>query len=1100
MPSEKNAVELPLIAQLEAMGWKHLDASTGGAPAHRESLREVVLRNRLRDSLYRINTEDGEPWLDDQRILQAANALLRPTANNLLEINQEVTDLLIGGTTVDAPEGSANQRDRHVAYIDWERPERNDFAVIRQFTVELPGGHWRKTIQPDLVLFVNGLPLVVIENKAPHEQLTQAMDQLRRYANQRSPRGDPEGSERLFHTNQLVVASKFDQAKAGTFTSGLEHFAAWKTVEPSTQDEVRREVRKSEDTGLSQQEMLVAGMLRPSHLLDIIRHFTLFMTTNGRTAKVVARYQQYRAVRRAIHRLETGKTRQQDGVDDRRGGIIWHTQGSGKSLTMVFLVRVMRSLARLTPFKIVVVTDRRDLQKQLRKTAYLTGETPNTARDVNEVKQYLSYQGKDLVFVMIQKYRDGQTTQNGDTSDEPESEETGTEFANSMPTLGELNRDEDILVLIDEAHRSQATELHSSMREALPNAALIGFTGTPIIMGDKKRTTTIFGEYIDYYRIKESQLDGATLPILYEGKTATASVREADSLDELFDEWFADLTEEQKQRLKQQFATKNQVLEAPELIERKAQDMLWHYVESILPNEFKAQVVAVTRKAAVRYRDGFLEARRELLRQVDALDPAQVSKEAIDNADELPAKQRRLVRAFQYRELIERLDFVPIISDTQNDPKEYEEWTNPTKQDRWIAEFKKKLPSSTDEDPNETSPVAFLIVKSMLLTGFDAPVEQVLYLDRHIKEAELLQAVARVNRTNAHKTAGYVVDYYGVATNLKEALAAYSTEDVEGALERLTDEIPELWTRAERVRQVFTRNGNHQVTTADDVEACVQLLADEKLRAEFETAFRLFSDSVETVMPRAEAKPFLPMLKIYGVVRFETRRRYRQDVDGFDPAQFGGKVRELIDTHIAALGIQTKIPPVSITASDFDDKVDALGSDRARASEMEHAIAHHIRENLDQDPAYYESLAERLRQVLQEFDGKWDQACEALKPLVEEARRGREEGADGLDPKTHSPFFDLLREELQKQRGVDQLDEHSTEILRGLTVELVDKIKQDIAVVGFLERQHLQVWLQQDVYGLLDHPDLFELDRLQEFAGRVVELAKSNHARLSSSE
>ncbi|MDR7300992.1 type I restriction endonuclease subunit R [Haloactinomyces albus] len=1119
LPTEKDATEWPLIRQLEAMGWTHLPALTEeGAPVGRDSLRDVVLAGRLREALQRINTLDGQPWLDEHRISQAANVVYRPKATSLLEINRELTDLLVGGTEVDAPEGAANQRARHIDYIDWEHPERNDFVVTSQFTVELPGGQGRKRIKPDLVLFVNGLPLVVIETKAPHQPLTEALDQLRRYANQRNPHGEPEGSERLFRTNQLVVAANYDTAKVGTVTSGAEHFAAWKTVEPAEVADVLGEVGKPADGELSGQETLVGGMLRPAVLLDLVRHFTLFTETGGRTAKIVTRYQQYRAVRRAISRLENGRTRQQDGVQDRRGGIIWHTQGSGKSLTMVFLVRVMRSRARLRPFKIVVVTDRKQLQDQLRATAALTGETARTARTVTEVKQHLSYSGKDLVFAMIQKYRDteqGSTDSGADSEtntaeDTEEAGEDGSEGASAssgeikrtMPSLGELNRAENILVLIDEAHRSQSSELHTSLREALPNAALIGFTGTPIVMGRKKRTTKIFGDYIDRYTITESQDDGATVPIRYEGKTTTAAVRDADNLDELFDDMFVEYTDEQLQRIKQRWGTKNQVLEAPELIKRKARSMLWHYVESILPNGFKAQVVAVSRKAALRYRDAFLEARRELLDELDSLEPEQVIPEAIDRVDELPARQRRLVRAHRYRWLIEQLDFAPVISGSHNDPKHYDEWTNASKQDRRIAEFTRKLPRSADDDPTATSPLGFLIVKSMLLTGFDAPVEQVLYLDRHIKEAELLQAVARVNRTSAHKTAGYVVDYYGVAAHLKDALAAYADEDVEGALTSLADEVPEMATRAERLRQVFARHGIHQVTTDEDVEACVQLLADERLRAEFETAFTRFSSAVETIMPRPEAKPYLPMLKAHALVRYETRRRYREDTDGFDPGQVGEKVRELIDTHIAALGVQDKVPPVSITAADFDEKVDALTGDRAKASEMEHAIRHHISEHLDSDPAYYESLAERLQQVLQRFDGQWDQAYDALKPLVEEARRGRgDEDGSGLDPRTQAPFFDLLCALLRQQRGAD-LDDGTVEVLRSVTVDVVDKISAEIDVVGFWENPNAQHRLRQDVVELLDGytvegGELFEWERLDGVSDQVVDLAKSNHRRLT---
>lgn len=477
----------------------------------------------------------------------------------------------------------------------------------------------------------------------------------------------------------------------------------------------------------------------------------------------------------------------------------------------------------------------------------------------------------------------------------------------------------------------------------------------------------------------------------------------------------------------------------------------------------------------------------------------------MDEVDELPRKQRRVVLAHRRRWLIERLDFAPVISGAHNDPPHWARWTASSEQERRIADFKRELPTSPDEDG--TSTLSFVIVNSMLLTGFDAPVEQVLYLDRNIKEAELLQAIARVNRTATNKPAGYVVDYYGVAAHLKQALAAYSDADVEGAATRIAGEIPLLKERAERVRQVFASRGIDQIATDADVEAAVQLLlSDERLRAEFEVAFRQFSSSVETVLPRPEARPYVGMLKTYGVVRFQARRRSREagatDED-FDPAKFGARVRELIDTHIAALGVESKIPPVSITAEDFDQKVEECGNARTRASEMEHALRHHINEHFDEDPAHYQSLAERLREVLEELEGQWEDAVQALKPVVDQARRGREDHDSGLDPKTQAPFFELLLGELVQERGGAAVADEHRQVLRSVTVEVVRKIREEIVTVGFWEKPAAQQVLHGNVARLLDNPTingggLFGFERLDGIADRVLELARANHARLAA--
>jgi type I restriction enzyme, R subunit len=1080
---EYQRVELPLVEQLKGLGWVHVEGSKSDpGVTGRGSFREVFLEGRLRDALRRINHDrDGRPWLNEARVAQAVGALTRPKAVRLIEINQELTERLLLGTTVDGVEGWDHGRDRTVQFIDWEHPERNEFLVVNQFRVDEPGGQGHKFIAPDLVLFVNGIPLVVIEAKSPGvvEPMVKAIRQLRRYAGQR---GQPEGNERLFHTNQFVVATSFEKALVGTFTAAEEHFAEWKTTEPAPEADVCVSLGV---TALSSQERLVAGMLAPQRLLDLVRHFTLFMQAGPRTVKAVARYQQYRAVHRALDRLTMGATRAQDGELDRRGGIIWHTQGSGKSLTMVFLVRAMRTREDLVRFKVVVVTDRTDLQLQLSSTAALTGESVLTATSVAKLRELLSAPGKALIFAMIQKYRNPQARKDDDAA---------------LKSLGVLDTSEDIVVLVDEAHRSQGSALHANLLKALPNCARIGFTGTPIIMGRRKYTASIFGDYLDRYTILQSEADGSTLPILYEGRTTKAAVRDAADLDELFEDMFAQHTPEELEAIKKRWATRGNVMEAPKLIAAKARSMLRHYVDTVLPNRFKAQVVATSRVAAVRYREAFLAARDELLAELDALAPDMRSADAADRADSLPGKQARLVRAWPFRDVIAALDFVPVVSGEQNDPADWAQWTDKTKQDAVITRFKRPLPAGGDADPEHTSPVAFLIVKSMLLTGFDAPAEQVMYLDRHIKEAELLQAIARVNRTAHGKNAGYVVDYYGVAENLKVALAAYAVEDVQGAMTSVADQVPLLAERRQRVRNLFEARGIDRFDTQADQDACVEALADERLRAAFEAAFKLFTMSMEIVLPRPEALPFVPDAKAFGAIAFAARRRYRED--GFDASLYGSKVRRLIDDHVEALGIEQKIPPISITAADFDTKVAGLHSDRARASEMEHAIRYHLREHWDEDPEHYDRLSERLEEIIEELGEQWEQLALALGDLLPEVRAGRQADDSGLDPVAEAPFYDLLRRELAGEGKT--VSSPAEALLRELTVDLVLRIKAEISLVGFWHNAYAQNTLRAWVATRLAEPmidgeDLFDFARTTPVADRLVELAKANHARLAAS-
>jgi type I restriction enzyme R subunit len=1126
---EYNEVEQPLIDQLVSMGWAHTagDLDDPGVTG-RESFREVLLLDDLTHALRCINLDPaGLPWLDEGRIAQAVNALRRLGPARLMEANRNATEVLLLGTVVDGVEGWEQGRGRTVHFIDWETPENNRFRVINQFRVDEPGGQAKKFITPDLVLFINGIPLVVIEAKSPYlaTPMEDAVNQLQRYANRRKALGVVdfnEGNEQLFRYSQFVVATCGEQARVGTFSSPAVHFLEWKDTSPRPMAEVALELGKAGQP-LSSQEKLVAGMLRPAHLLDIVRHFTLFMESGGRRVKVVCRYQQFRAAQLAVQRMLTGKTRAEDGEQDRRGGIIWHTQGSGKSLTMVFLIRKMRSDPRLKRFKVVVVTDRRDLQRQLADTAALTGEVltivkpeqrgHKTVSSHEVLQETLRRQGKDLVFAMIQKYRgellEGEYTDE-DTTDEDLSQGDGLRqvaeaqapyLAHSRPPaktqpLPELNTAEDILVLVDEAHRSHTNTAHANLMRALPNCVKIGFTGTPIIMREQGQTARIFGEFIDRYTIRQSEADGATVPILYEGRTTGAAVQDGRALDEIFEDMLVGRTSEELEAIKQKYATKGHVMEAEALIKAKARNMLRHYVEHILPNGFKAQVVAVSRRATIRYYDALQVARDELVAELARLHPNLLDLDD-DAVDQLAPEKAFLVRAHRFLPTIKALEFAPVISGEHNDTVDPQgEWTSRSRIDARIARFKRPLladgPNRFDHD--QADPLAFLIVKSMLLTGFDAPVEQVLYLDRHIKEAELLQAIARVNRAYARgaveKGVGIVVDYYGVARHLKDALAAYSAEDVEGALQSLKDEIPKLRDRHRRAVDLFTSRGIEDIA---DTEACVQLLQDEKLRAEFHVKLKQFLATLDLVLPRSEGLDFVHDAKSLSYIQAKARNRYRGS-ERLIGKEVGEKVRRLIDEHIISLGIDPRIPPIEITADDFDEHVERERSARAKASEMEHALRYHIRKRLDEDPVHYERLSERLKGILDEFEGRWDALAEALKVLVQEARQGRQQDdSTGLDPETQAPFFDLLKHEAV---GDETLEGEALGKLCALTIELVDHIQQEIGIVGFWNRVQAQDGLRSWIFMTLDDADLLPFARLDPLADRLMELAKANHHRL----
>jgi type I restriction enzyme R subunit len=1064
---EYTLVERPLIEQLKGMGWQHMEGAQPHAvlplfarESDRSGFDEVFLEQKLRDALFRINRNpQGEEWLDETRISSAVNALTRTPPGSLLEVNQQVTELLVRGITVEGVPGWEGGKTRTVHYIDWQRPENNEFTVVNQFRVDIPGG--QGSIVPDVVLFVNGVPLVVVEcKKTTESDLSVAVGQIRRYAEQVVSESRT-GNQKLFLTVQLTVATSGEDARLGTFTAVYEHYVPWRDPYPLTRDQLALRQGKNADQ-LSRQEILAAGVLDPPNLLNIVHNYVTFMTTDhGRTIKVAPRHQQFRAVEKAVKRLLTGRTRKQDGTADRRGGIVWHTQGSGKSITMTFLVRRLRFTPELANVKVVVVTDRTQLQDQLSETMQLSGEKVDTAKSAARARKLLGRHGPGIVFVMIQKNQ-------------------GSEGITATTALGEINTDESIVVLIDEAHRSHTASLGANLREALPNAARIGFTGTPIMTrrGQRKTSVDLFGPFIDTYRLKEAEEDEVIVPILYEGIKVKAAIRDRQDLDDIFEGEFIELDDEQRQQLQRRWATKGGVSTAQQLIDAKAKHMLLHYVDHALPEGFKAQVVAHDRESTVRYREAFLAARDELVAAIEKLPPQVL---ATPPEEIRSASRARLVRAGRFLDLLKRIDFVPVISKGDSEEEHLlAEWTEEAKQKERIDGFTRPF------GENDT---AFLIVRTMLLTGFDVPIEQVMYLDRKLYEHDLLQAVARVNRRADRKACGRVVDYSGVAKDLLDALRIFAAEDFEGdegddaagALREGRLEIAKLDPQLQRLRLMFR--------DPEDVERCVQELADPELRDRFIAEFARFARTVNTVLPDPAAKPYLWDLKRFMVIKKTAIRRYRIDSGEFDPGMYGGKVRVLIDEHIASLGIDEQLPPIRMTTPGFAAKVEAMtGGPRAKASEMENAIRHHISIHGGEDPARYQMLSERLEEILSELKDDWDQQALALKDLMTEIVQEKRENPFGLS-EIEARLHRTITAELATSPEEALMDMRFVDATRAVYL----KATQTIHRQDFWRKRVDQDELRLDIFGLLHDRALGGgYEQLDQLATSLLDVIRSN--------
>ncbi|MFD9354107.1 type I restriction endonuclease subunit R [Streptomyces sp. NPDC060031] len=1011
---EYKYVEAPLIAQLthRTMGWRHavgnrgveLQAS-GEEPYVRHGTDGAILAGILRSRLDRLNLmPDGSKWLDDARASLAIAALSKGGAagGGLIAANEAATAALIEGVAVPGVDGWDGGRAQRVRFIDWETPENNDFLAVSQFPMTIPGarddhGKPRKLVA-DLVLFVNGIPLVVVECKklkAGQGDAHRAVQQLRRYANQRRESITPEGSQQLFRTVQLTVATTGDTALLGTFTARPQDYVVWRDAHPLDTEQVARATYHEDDAFARAQKVLAAGVLHPHRLLDIVRNFVVFKdveVAEGRTArvKIGPRYQQYRAVHKAIERLRTGETRQVRGKDDKRGGIVWHTQGSGKSLTMVFLVRKLRSTPGLGHFKVVVVTDRKQLQDQLSETAVLAGEKPDVITRASQVPKVLGLENAGLVFVMIQKQQDAEKARQNAAA--PLSRD-GT------PGWGLVNDRDSILIMVDEAHRSHGSALHQNLMESLPNAARIGFTGTPIIMNRRKLTTTTFGEFIDTYRIKDAEDDGAIVPIYYEGHIAKGAVAEGEALDEAFQEEFAELTDEEYDKLQKRYAKSSAVLGADDMIRRKARHMLRHYVEGAMKEGFKAQVVAHSRGIAVRYREALNAAREELVAEVEKA--ARPPGLALGKAQRTPTedrtpKQRLLVSAHDQLALLKAIDFVPVISAYSEDDSDWAVWSDGSAQAKAVRAFRSPFPDSVDIA--DSRPVAMLIVRTMLLTGFDAPIEQVMYLDRRMREAELLQAVARVNRTYGEKKqAGFIVDYAGVAKALLEALAAYASDEAEGAPVDFAVEEHRLEHQYDALCHHLGLTQSELIDPHDTlaVHQLVDGLEDEERRIVYRKLLQAFLRTLDLLLPREATRPYQRPAKVFSFIAQVAKVRFSEEEDGFDPAAYGERVGELIDEHVRSLGVERAIEPTRLTSDDFRTRVGQMPNARAKASMMAHAVRSHIELHFQENPIAYERLRERLEAVLKKYAEGWAQQLDAFESLSQEVwnvAEGRDSG------------------------------------------------------------------------------------------------------------
>ena len=1077
--SEYTEVEQPFLQQLAALGWTSIDQGQeiphDPTQSLRRHFRQWLLPEVFQQAVTAINTTaDGQSWLTTKQIQDLTDQISRQPNKTLLEANEAIQKLLFKAQ-VDVNEITGEQ-DPVVKLIDFAQPENNQFHAINQFRIDTPGCV-KQFIIPDIVLFVNGIPLVVVECKKGGSHcanpMSEAFEQLQRYLNKRKAtlqEGLKEGEPRLFHTNMLLIRSSGMEADCGTITSGEEHFYPWKTQWPQADSTAK---------GMNQQQQLINGMLNKANLLNMLRTATVFMDTDaGPRIKVVCRYQQFRAANKIVQRLREGNNA------EARSGVVWHTQGSGKSLTMVFVARMLRASGDLSDYKIVLVNDRVDLEDQLAKTATLIGGRVNTIENRRALRTELSSDSSDITMVMAHKFQ---------IRDEAMplkvAEALGTyQVIPTAQTFGVVNASERIVLMIDEAHRTQGSDLGDNIFEAFPNAMRIAFTGTPLITerhGEKK-TYKRFGSYIDEYRLLDAVEDGTTLQILYEGRTADAALNDKHGFETQFENLFKDRTEAELLAIKKKYGATGDLLEAEKRIEAITKDLVKHYLENIFPNGFKAQVVCHSKLAAVRYQRAIETALADYIHGLEVA--AATDKEKI--------KQLQCLKAA-----------VVISGDGTNEAAYITEARKQAKAWNAVENFCKDFAFDDPDKPH--TGIAFLIVCDMLLTGFDAPVEQVMYIDKKIREHTLLQAIARTNRVKKGKKRGYVVDYIGLTENLTDALTLYAATDeqqeLQAGLKNIHSEIPILEERYQRLLQLFSSHKVEKLrefvqgkltsveTDAKVVHEAVKLLKNEKIRADFEVYLKKFLMSMDIILPHPAAQPYRIPAKRFGYIQRVTKERYKDTSRNLGDA--GQKVKDLINEHLISLGINPKVPPVELLSEAFIESLNqhAAGNAEAKASEMEHALRKHCTVHHNEDPAFYQSMAEKVDKLIDQYKDQWEKLAEELEKLRSVTLEGRKQGEEGMSREA-TTFFEHIANQAFEQGNVPEAAKPKMKLLMEA---IVDKLQHSIGSMDFWKNADKQKRTRSEIKTALTLTGIPALKEQRErLAIEIMNLAKNRHDSL----
>lgn len=982
--------EKPAIEQLVKMGYEY--KTNKELNQERDDYSDPLLLDRVKAAIKRINVDDdGNPWIlgEDEAIQDAINQLRRFNTNIPLDANEEARAKFIGLSrkhlqpiTVKLP---GETKSKTVKLFDFENIDNNEFIVTNQFWM---WGH-KDYIYPDVMIFVNGIPLVLIECKAPHinNPLSEAIEKnLTKYQALNT------GYEKLCYYNQILVITCGTQAKFAPSYADAHQFKEWLDPFSHTKEQVEEKIGKTR-----KQEILIAGMFDKQNLMELIRTFMIYETSGSKRIKIMAHYQQFRAVQKCILQTEIGTNPLE------KGGIIWHTPGSGKSLDMLWVaMRLKRKYGNPT---VIVVTDRRQLDRQIHDTFVSCGfPSPTQADDRDDLREMIEKNKGKTIMTTIQKF--------------PLFEEDEEIHAMS---------DEPAFVLVDESHRTNFGMTAASMREALPNAVFFGYTGTPILKKGKQERW--FGGYIDKYKLAQSEADKVTVPVLYESRHTLIDVK-GESVDKVFQRIVKDLDEETKQIAKKKYVNKTTIRSAEDRIRRNCLDILEHYETIVKPNGLKAMIVAPSREAAVTY--------KIIL-------------------DEMKAPESKIVMS----------------KDPKDKEKGWEHYQLSSKE-KEVVEDRFNLP--IDEDG-----LSILIVVDLLLTGFDAPILQAIYLDKGLSEHSLLQAISRVNRNHISrdgykKSNGLIVDYWGISENLREAYQMYNQEDI-ADLEKSVKPLEDISTLLKLYRDK-SMNYFKDIANKKDLDAMVNVLEPDDVREEFNDDFLKFAKYMEMLLPDHQAIQYASDLTILSNARKSARTAFNDENLGL--LEIGAQVKKLILRSITASDTIKLIEPSHINNKNFMELLESYSSNRTKASMIERRATKVIDEEGSKDPDFYIPFRARIQALIEELKAKKFEDAQKFKELqnllLDLFNQDEKVNSLGFDTAIKFAYFNSLKKSLD------------TDYSKKLTFEILEQLKP-LKVVGWREKESVLKEMRVKVKDILFQKKI-EIKDAQKIAITIVDLTR----------